>query len=80
MKCSFVSRLGSVPEQKVTGSVSKELISPRFLFSRVKLSLLLHTHFNTQMHSGVEGEPPDGAQCIAGSPTEWLGALSPICS
>lgn len=38
------------------------------------------SHTYTQMHSGVEGEEPDRAQCIAGSPTEWLGALSPICS
>lgn len=32
------------------------------------------------MHRSEEEEEADRAQCLTGSQTEWLEALSPICS
>ena len=79
MKCSLASGCGFWAEQRVMECSQGADLSAPFPPMCVLLSWQTHK-LNTQMHSSEVGEEPDRAQYIAGSPTVWLGALSPICS
>lgn len=62
-------------EEQVTGSATKELIFQPTALLCVLLSW--HAHSNVRCTAARREER---VQHIAGSPTEWLEALSPICS